>query len=361
MQSVNKKRSHAGRRVSALVGALLLLVSVLIIPASAVQITDDGIVSDASFTVGSVEERSGYHWIENIFLSDVTIDDPYCYSWINVSPEFNSSVSWSYISFQFSMLNAPWQNMGHFTIGMYTINGSDVKVRIGNNYANQYPVDLPMTAGDIMLGYRVLQNPDGSGTYLIEMQCLVLQDDQIVQKETVYQNIPSEAVALSLELKTEYAAFTADGISNAEDWPHMPVDLAAVSNAFNDGFTEGEEYGDTWGYVRGWGSGAQSMFDSFEELYHEAGGPRQDLSVALVDREAILDYFRDLGWTDAVNQGSLTLKLVFGVLEAPLNVILGGMNFTLFGINLAQTIFAVLSIIIVFAIVRVVLAILPLV
>ena len=157
-----------------------------------------------------------------------------------------------------------------------------------------------------------------------------------------------------VRVKTEYAA--ANYFKTVGDY-----------NPFSPGYAEGMEDGYDVGYLtakdeyydKGYADGEYDKFKDFRDLYKEAGGLNDYLTVD--DVSVITRYFRDKGWQECADQGALTAKLIYTTLEAPINVILGGLDFTLFGINLAETFFAILTIVIVYAVLRVVLNIISIV
>ena len=131
----------------------------------------------------------------------------------------------------------------------------------------------------------------------------------------------------------------------------------------NEGYNEGLNAGELAGYDKGYSKGHDDGFvegfsqggaDSIKGLanYCEAQG------ITFVDPpssiEAIYKAIKDRGWTEAADQGTLTTKLIFTALEAPINVVLGAANFEVFGINFAGVTFAILAGVLVLFILRVI-------
>ena len=115
------------------------------------------------------------------------------------------------------------------------------------------------------------------------------------------------------------------------------------------------------GHAAGVSDGFQNGYDAFrDDLQYkvEADG-------VLVGDDATLDELYkkilDVGWTQCADQGGVTTRLIYAILEAPINVNLGGLNFDLFGINIASGVMALLSLGLVFIIIRVAAAIIALI
>lgn len=373
-KSVNKKRSQVGRRVIAFAFTLLLLVSVLAVPASAVESPGDyseenlflggtDCWKDIDYVYGSDGQyRDGLPqrlWMSNpdVYLPMYTAADPLCVRYSDVEVSWNPT-NWTYVSFEI----ASFQDGSHWSVGFWERTGGtgarEVVYRL--MYYDATSSDKNITVFEKVLPEVTTANPVITTEYWTEdgaTMCRVFFDVQMDMHDCSYSfriDTPFQ-----IRVKTEYAGLYYK--CTIGDVRYQSGYNAGEQDGYEEGYGEGEEYGHTWGYVSGWGSGAQAMFDSFKEYYTEAGGPELVDGMHLTNREAILNYFKDLGWTECANQGALTMQLIYTALEAPLNVILGGLDFSVFGINLAETIFAVLSIIVIFAIVRIVLAILPLV
>ncbi len=110
-------------------------------------------------------------------------------------------------------------------------------------------------------------------------------------------------------------------------------------------------------YSDGFASGCESPTGGYGAACSELAGYLvrdgfSDLEVSHGSLSLLYEQAKDIGWTAAVNQGSLTERLIYTALEAPFNVALAGMNFEVFGINLAGLLFSVLGLIIVFFITR---------
>ena len=137
---------------------------------------------------------------------------------------------------------------------------------------------------------------------------------------------------------------------NAVEWPEQ---LEQAGGNYYNGYNAG--------HAAGVSEGFQNGYDAFrDDLQYkvEADG-------VLVGDDATLDELYkkilDVGWTQCADQGGVTTRLIYAILEAPINVILGGLNFDLFGINIASGVMALLSLGLVFIIIRVAAAIIAMI
>ena len=376
-KSVNKKRSQVGRRVIALAFALLLLVSVLVVPASA-ALADSFIPRDGQISLGGWDSATGftndYMQIATVNVNDLdsfSLASPYVMTYSNVQLNLNSKSEFSYISFELCY------NGGHYSIGFYQNPYSGGPHVRAVDYT-EYLYDEDYLPWDVLLNQDYLDSELylSYSLYRIGDTVYILADVYVVCYGAVVQHqraafsfsaSTSGKTDLTFALKCVDAAVWTETITPTVTLPHQIDDLlfienyvsAKYNNAYSDGYKNGMDYGYAMGYGDGFSDNSDEVFQTIKELYLAAGGPNEYLRPE--DVASVTEYFKDVGWTECANQGALTTKLIFTALEAPLNVILGGLDFTVFGINLAETIFAILSIVIIFAIVRVVLAILPLV
>lgn len=366
MKSVKKKRSFSGR-VLALFSALLVLASVLIIPLSAAEYTESDV------TLGGVDDWKSFDYIlgtdSGPFLDGLPMEtvnpdplvqvpkysaaNPFAFTLSDFSVEWNQD-QWTYVSVELAV----FEDGSHWTVGFWE--------RTGGSGARE-------------VVYRLMYYDAGTGASNIKCFETVLPEVSTTRPEVIAEywseNVPGGGYRtmcrvffgadnpmydysytftigrpFKVRVKTEYAQVS---------YTKTVGDAYPQSPSYEAGYAEGETDGSASGYVNGYIAGGQKVFQMFFDAYREAGGTAETLNTGQYN--VILDYFKDVGWTEAVNQGSLTGQLIFTALEAPLNVIMGGLNFNLFGINVAETIFAIFSLIVIFAVVRVVLAVLPLV
>lgn len=133
------------------------------------------------------------------------------------------------------------------------------------------------------------------------------------------------------------------------------------TSGYQEGYTAGETLGNAnsaaareegydTGYAEGFAEGSVANLQDFADYVKQQGVTFTDQ----ISYGTLYKAIRDKGWTDSVDQGTLTTKLIFTALEAPVNVILGSLNFEVFGINFAAVTFAILAAVIVLFILRVV-------
>ena len=350
MESVNKKRS-AGGRALALASALFLLVSVLIIPASAAALdpscTDNTVTlgapdwwKDFDYFIGSDEgyvESMNARW---------TALSPYKVTLSDFSVEWRQD-DWTYLSIEI----AHFEDESHWTVNAYK-NSSSGQIVLSFFYYDG--VNVTTSEQVFQVAYPTIEDLDPFLflEYWNEGEAVMCRvavgsktDSSFRHSKTIKLDRPFNA-----RVKTEYA-----GATYRKTFGSVNPLTEDYAGGFEDGYSDGKKKG----YENGHFDGSKEVFDMFYDAYYKRGGTYEYYRIE--DYNSLVEYFEDVGWTECANQGGLTVKLIYTALEAPLNIILGGLDFTVFGINLAETIFAVLSIIIVFAIVRVVLAVLPLV
>lgn len=90
------------------------------------------------------------------------------------------------------------------------------------------------------------------------------------------------------------------------------------------------------------------MIDQYWDQTCNAYGSLQD-AISAFSRA-----MRDRGWSECVDEGVLTQKIIYTALEAPFNILLGGLNFTVFGINLAQVFTFVMTAVVALFILRII-------
>lgn len=371
-QSVKKKRSHAGRRVSAFVGALLLLAGVLIIPLSAAE------YEESEVTLGDPSEWKAFDYIygtdsgpylDGLPMRTINLEplveaplytaaNPFTFTLTDFSVEWSSDpAQWTYVSIELAI----FEDGSHWTVGFWERTGGSgsrevvyhfafYNAQIGSDEIRLFEFVLPAietTAPEIFAEYWT-ENDPSSGTSTFCRVFFGTANDMYDYSYTFKIDQP-----FKIRVKTEYAGVT---------YKQTVGDAFPQSSSYSVGYDAGYDaaYGEYYNsrYQAGYEAGESEYHREMMQYYEAAGGQSV---FPLGDFSTFANFFVDKGWTECADQGALTLKIIFGALEAPLNVILGGMNFTVFGINLAETIFAVFSLIVIFAIVRIVLAILPLV
>ena len=131
-----------------------------------------------------------------------------------------------------------------------------------------------------------------------------------------------------------------------------------MKDGFDLGVDKGFAEGKNEGYLSGFNDGSKDAVGSLVQYAEEQGITFVEASNSIAD---VYKAIKDKGWTEAVDQGKLTSRLIWTALEAPINVVLGASNFELFGINVAGIAFGILAVVIVMFVLRTLLDILPLV
>lgn len=149
---------------------------------------------------------------------------------------------------------------------------------------------------------------------------------------------------------------------------HKALTDAAYSRGMQDctnshGILREESY--KFGYNAGYEDGViEGGLNTSDELYLVlynralemlGRSPVQDLPASINSPAALYKFVYDACFTTVADQGTLTQRLIYTALEAPINVALGSLNFELFGFNLAEILFGILSVILVFFIIKTVL------
>lgn len=360
MKSVNKKRSFSGR-VLALVSALLVITSVLVIPLSAAEYVQSDI------TLGGVDEWKSFDYIlgtdTGSFLDGlpmVTVNpdplvqvpqysaaNPFVFTLSDFSVEWNAD-QWTYVSVEL----AAFEDGSHWTLGFWERTGGtgarEVVYRLmfydgstGASNITCFETVLPevsTTRPEVIAEYWS-ENVPGGG-YRTVCRVFFGVDNPMFD----YSYAFTISRPFKVRVKTEYAQVS---------YTKTVGDAYPQSPSYSAGYGAGYDSGEDAGFIEGESAYHRELLEYYESQGGQSVFPPGDFA-------GFGNFFKDLGWTEAVNQGGLTSQIIFAALEAPLNVIMGGLNFNLFGINLASTTFAILAIIIIYAVVRVVLSIIPL-
>lgn len=397
------KRQSASRsvavRVSALVGTLIVILSACIMPASATMFDDVVEVMD-SVTLSSLRGSGAKQEIIDIDeytdLGKYTEEEPF-YAYFLLYEETydyaksNSSISADpLINLNFVFFDSANYLTYRWSGGMY---GAPVQHQI-RKYNRSAPSTLweyftygePFKAIDEIF-IRMWYNETTD-----QLVCRVtIRDEYFDQTTNYYINWGEEAPKIRLIVRDctatiKYAfgreAMSMFALTNVDEIYNQGVTAGLVQGydsgwaageesgynkgydvGANEGYNEGLNAGELAGYDKGYSKGRDDGFvegfsqggaDSIKGLanYCEAQG------IKFVDQpssiEAIYKAIKDRGWTEAADQGTLTTKLIFTALEAPINVVLGAANFEVFGINFAGVTFAILAAVLVLFILRVI-------
>lgn len=320
-----KKIRRPINRIIAALFAVIVLLTALVIPAFAYPAENVVPPVETDVQVGDAGYDYGYLWHQSLDLSYLSEDSPTDFTFVNVDPEFNSSVTWSYVSFQLTLHNGT-SNFGHYTIGMYTENGSDFFVRLGYLYTENgdtvsaFPIDAEYTpASERLLGYRL--TPTDSGVF-VELQYIGLDaSGAVVQAEYFNSMLPGSTRVVAFDVKTEYASVWYDTIPPS-DIAHTPVNLvtyqevmdyyATHNDSYYAGYIEGIEVGTEYGYDAGY----------------------------------------DYGYEDAQKEGTVFTSVLWDIISMPFDILANILNFELLGINLWSFVTAILSVGIIFFVLR---------
>ena len=357
MENRAKKRRSGMVRALTLVGALIALMSVCMLPVSAEEISGPTTV-DLNDTTGTTQVWETY--LAGGDWTETGVPSAAYYVTLDVS---DLGVRWnglySYVSFQF------WTaGQSHITIGFWTetIGGMNVICyRIGRyDENNGSPTENWQKTGTffaasqlegVSCAYYMLP---GDSDHLYLDLSLYLSTLDAAERVTMTVDA-SEAFCFGV--KVIDASVTAQmyhglgaSYENAVEWPEQ---LEQAGGNYYNGYNAG--------HAAGISEGFQDGYDAFrDDLQYkvEADG------VPVGDDATLDELYKkilDVGWTQCADQGGVTTRLIYAILEAPINVILGGLNFDLFGINIASGVMALLSLGLVFIIIRVAAAIIALI
>lgn len=271
-----------------------------------------------TYTVGDI-----YEWRDEVVISERQItwllgQLTYADTIVNVSPEFNSSVFWSYFSYQ---ANVYINNIdvGHYTIGLYP-EGGKFYLRLGYVFVidgveqSAYPIIVEVLPADSRcMGYQIVETDENNVTLTLEY-ISYSSDNSVVQSERYSFTMPSDLTKVTYSIKTEYCQGDFDYLGQYRGL--MPSDLTKLQFAYDEGETEGLDRG----YISGWTDGEQFGYDA---------GYIDGNYKAAVDSANSFD-----------NMG----KLIWTIVDMPFVMLQQVLNFDIFGINISTLVLGLLTI-----------------
>lgn len=293
---------------------------------------EDIVPSQTSYDVGSYDTSYGYKWLETVPLDSLSADDPYTWTFVNMTPVFNSAQSWSYACAQLTIENEHGV-FGHYSIGFCLVDGV-YNVRIGWDYTidgvryEEFPVYTPYEgATDYLIGIRLVAL--NGGAVAVEMQYLGMHDGQAWQVEYVNVLLPSEVTRVAFELKTEWAELYTEAIQPTEKTEHMPTNLYWLGNVGTEKYNAG--------YNAGFDAGFNgSTYDAGYTDGHEAG----------------VDEGYANGYEKAIDEGDMASSFIWDVLSMPFVIVSSILNFEILGVNIWTLASGLLTVVLLFWILK---------
>lgn len=372
-RSVNKH--SAGRRVLTFVSALLFCVSVMIFPASAAVSSDrygmglsygaDNIIVATSEEIADYVSENSAPWtfaLHDVSVSMDSVGQPYfCIRFFNCSDG---------IVYYIGLVKDMASGAEYLHIGR-----RDSLTGVTDFIAEQRLTSTDGTFDgleSIYFTYDVTRFYRRDGTEMLHYTCTVTAVFgwyEITETVSPGDNVtfvsqlrmmeftggpPGSDVSFVLQsdFDTPYNAYipedVLDGIrDSAYDAGYYEGYPIGYDRGYDVGYSDGDAQGIKDGILAGYADGKEFSLNQAREWITERGYATQ-----AADLISVLDHIFKAGWTSAVDQGTLTQQLIYTALEAPFNIALGGLNFDVFGVNLASLMFGLLSMVIVLFILR---------
>ena len=244
-----KTRRRPNARIAAAIVAILVLIPTLLLAVGAVTpfqlLKYTGTYNQPDATAAEQWNGLGEH---NVAYQAVGETEDFTFSW--GSCEFPADVAWSYACVQMTIYDADNVPHGHYSIGLYRINGSPLFIRlskyveVNGEWDIEYPYNEEITAPiNSLAGFSIDKLTDGSAT--VSLQYYDFADNHTTIRETgnaVY-TLPDFVDHVTFEAKTNYAAQRGYVWDTSIDIPHTPLDLYEQANAYNAGESDLRESG----------------------------------------------------------------------------------------------------------------------
>ena len=237
----NPKKSTIKARITAALVAVLALVPVLLLCVGAVTpfhlLPHTGTFDQPDATAAEQWKGLEEH---NVAYQSVGESEDFTFSW--GSGEFLANVAWSYACVQMTIYDVNNVPHGHFSIGLYRTNGSALFVRlskyieVNGEWDIEYPYNEEITAPiNALAGFSINKLTDGSAT--VSLQYFDFADNLMTIRETgnAVFTLPEFVDHVTFEAKTNNAAQRGYVWDTTIDTPHTPLDLYEQANAYNAG------------------------------------------------------------------------------------------------------------------------------